>query len=243
MIRTKPEDKRYTEDLAEALLQLGEWREAARTYERLLESGPEDFGLLTTIADLYDQADDLEGMARILTRQARLRPDDHTLFLKLAAIRVKQGESDQAGEIYLSVLSADPANQEASKALADLATQFEEQGDLEKAASILEQSLKASPGDKNLRRNVASLAQGYRSKGDTEQALNMYLTLLKAEPDNKDVQTRLYDLALEFEKNENLDTALEILDAILDANPDHDQAAEARLRISLESLRSRTGRD
>jgi Flp pilus assembly protein TadD len=87
--------------LAETLMALGEWDEAAAEFAYLLEHTPDDKDLLRGRAQAVFNAGDFELAATFLAPAIALAPEDPYVLLLHANLLEKQGNAAEAAHVYL----------------------------------------------------------------------------------------------------------------------------------------------
>lgn len=106
--------------LARAQLLQKRYPVAGRLYRRLLTLLPASTEAWQGLADLAAAAGDKAALARLLSRAARLRPDDAVLLTRLGQACREAGQADRAALAFARAIDADPASLAAHLQLAAL---------------------------------------------------------------------------------------------------------------------------
>ena len=108
----------------------------------------------------------------------------------MAAISLRQGQPELAGEFFLRVLASDPRNVLAQAGL----TSLKGQSDSMRSQSLLKTLIAAQPD-----RPVLHFALGnlYAGRGLWNEARQAYLNALRTEPDNPDI---LFNIAVSLDR-------------------------------------------
>ncbi|MBW1989347.1 MAG: tetratricopeptide repeat protein [Deltaproteobacteria bacterium] len=89
--------------LADCLVELGELKEAARSYERVLRIHPNDAPSLSALAEVYDRLGENPDIALSFSRQSvELEPDNGLFRFRLGMLYEKQGGYARALSHYLA---------------------------------------------------------------------------------------------------------------------------------------------
>ncbi len=150
-----PDDMRVRLALAQAYEELGQLKQAAAEYERVLKSHPGNPGTLNNLAWVYSEIGDPRAI-ETAQRAHELRPDNGAIADTLGWLLVQQGQTQRGLELlrkaakqapgipdvryHLAVaLAKTGAKEEARNTLAELVNSGQAFKDLEKAKQLLEQ--------------------------------------------------------------------------------------------------------
>ncbi|MDM7993952.1 MAG: tetratricopeptide repeat protein [Candidatus Fermentibacter sp.] len=153
---------------------------------------------------------------------------DANILLASIYMKAEVDSVDRAGEIYGTILAADPANSEALAGLGQISLR----NDLpEQARTYFEQAIEADPDNASA---YVGLASAFNAMGMIDEAVNSFESALAQNPQN--LQAR-YALGLLYEQLGDYEAAIPHLEGVLAAHPEF-----ANLRLKLVSAYSETGR-
>ena len=201
LLKHKPDDLEKRAQLAEILEEKGEWDEAARHYERMLENAPpaERLPLYKNLGYLYTKTGQPEKAVSAYLSATNLDQKDPNLHYNLSELYERLGRQKEA-DFYLD--NAVTLNSDDLEGRLKLAKRLADKGDLEKARKYLSQILQKKPDSK---RGLALMANILAQQADTEMLRPVYEKILALDPKNEAV---FYNLGvLEYEAG-NLKAAL-----------------------------------
>ncbi len=213
LIKHNPDDFETRARLAEILEQKGEWEEAAREYQILLEHAPVDkqLSLYKNLGYLYTKAGQVEKAVSIYLSAVSLDQKDPNLHYNLSDLYERLGRQKEA-DFYLD--NAVTLNSDDIEGRLKLAERLENKGDLEKSRQCLSQILKKKPDSK---RGLALMAKILEQQADNDALRGVYEKILALDPKN---EAALYNLnALEYE-NGNLKVALPYFETYVENHPE-----------------------
>ncbi|MCX7919739.1 MAG: tetratricopeptide repeat protein [bacterium] len=177
---------------------------AIAAYEQQLKLFPENTEIITNLAQLYTETQQINSAIN--------------LYTQLANIYTKQGETEKIGEILRTIVSLDPENPERREKLGQfylksgmihealleydaLATLFAQQNKFDDAIRIFLTMLNIDPNNLQIRVVIAemyerrgayseaiaqymAIAQAYLQSGDTDKSIAIYQRAIALDPEN-----------------------------------------------------------
>jgi tetratricopeptide (TPR) repeat protein len=161
----RPEDPKALNNLALALFELGEYRDALQTYLRLIEKNPNDPVPLERAAILYENLNNLQAGAKLAVRAAEMH--------------LKSGDVEKAIENWTRALTMVPEHLGAHSRLAlvyerlkripqavqeylHIASLMQHLGEREKAIQAINRALKLSPDNEKVHQSLTMLRENMR---------------------------------------------------------------------------------
>ncbi len=183
---------------------------AIRTYERALETNPDDVMLLFQLGDLYVSDEQLGRAIEYFRRVETLEPDNLQVKKKLALSFAASGDQQAAVDMLEKIAKQQPANLKVYYYLGEL---YERLGDKEKAALNFRLATKAAGGDPAAYLRLALL----QMEEAPLQAINTLRAGLQSIPDDQRLleslayfhmhQTNYTEAARYFDEAEKIMTA------------------------------------
>ncbi|HEC83555.1 MAG TPA: tetratricopeptide repeat protein, partial [Firmicutes bacterium] len=132
----------------------GQKPEATEVFERMTGIVPSDSRVWNNLGCLYFEGGEVE-RARVAFERA-IKADSNNWEAKknLADLYLSLGRSDEAGDIYASIISEHAGTPEVYVAVAET---FAQSGDPETAARLCEMALRVNPGDEKAKRVLEAL--------------------------------------------------------------------------------------
>ena len=178
---------------ASALQGSGETKRAAALLDRARALFPENRDIALQAAQQAFNEDKEDEARRIIQETKQQHPDSAAPYVTEANYFERQGEYQQAAELYQLALDKEPSGNLAN----GYATNLQRAGKAEEALAFLENARKTYPGNNQLLLTMALLQQ---SEGQYEKARANYETLLDSTPDNVVV---LNNLAWIYHENQD----------------------------------------
>ena len=135
---------------------------------------------------------------------------------RMVAIKIRQGETDEARQMIADILQTEPNNAEAL--LVKAAFSFTDR-DYDAAVTDLRTVLRSEPDSERAR---LLLARSHTGSGDAQLAQDAYRRLIEMNPNHPSASSELADL---LARRGNLEEAEEVLRAKLEVTPDDRRAA------------------
>ena len=213
LIKHNPDDFETRAQLAEILEQKGEWEEAAREYQILLEHAPVDkqLPLYKNLGYLYTKAGQAEKAVSTYLSAVSLDQKDPNLHYNLSDLYERLGRQKEA-DFYLD--NAVTLNTDDIEGRLKLAERLADKGDLEKSRQCLSQILKKKSDSK---RALALIAKILAQQADNDALKQVYEKILALDPENEAV---LYNLSVLEYENGNLKVALPYFEAYAENHPE-----------------------
>lgn len=185
----------------------GAYEEAAREWQRVAETAPDEPIVYTSLAHAYEKLQRLDEAIAAYQKALALRADADT-HVYLGLIYQQQGNYEAAIAEYRQAVALDPQNALAYSALGEV---YDQQGKLDEAATAFKQALALAESAAL----HAQLAGVYRRQGDLAAATAEYERAVALDP--QDWQSRL-QLGRLYSEMGQLDRAEEHFRAALAAN-------------------------
>lgn len=207
-------DSRYDYMLTEALRQkyVGDVNEAARLFEKCIETDPARSVPYFELAQIYSAAGMGEKAVKYASAAARLEPDNYWYQLAAGSLFTQYEHKDSALVYFSRALKADNRAVEVNSILAGL---YAERGDAEKADSLF--SILNNQGALNDDMFLMMIS-GLIMKGDLKEAAKRTERLIEREPDEMRYKALLADISYEAGDIEKSDS---IYRSIIDKDPDN----------------------
>jgi tetratricopeptide (TPR) repeat protein len=174
------------------LYQQGNYQAAALSFQRAIQSNPQNADAYYNLARLHhrqanlrDNTQDLQQAETYYNMCLDHSPHDVDCYRSLAVLLVQQSRSDEAMTLLERWAAANPTNPEPKIELARVSEEF---GKQEEAKNYL---LAAIADDPNNSRALAALGKIRETAGDTAQARINYQRSLQHDPFNTRVAARL----------------------------------------------------
>ncbi len=140
LLASHPGDAAAWLALARLYAAQGRLEDALTAFEHLRALSEDDPEVLTQMLQIYSRLGDPAGMERTLRRLLEIAPrPEHRRML--AELFVREGRTEQAADLYESLLSDDPSDVESLLALSDL---YRQMGRAAHADSLLDRSARAA---------------------------------------------------------------------------------------------------
>lgn len=207
-------DSRYDYMLTEALRQkyVGDVNEAARLFEKCIETDPARSVPYFELAQIYSAAGMGEKAVKYASAAARLEPDNYWYQLAAGSLFTQYEHKDSALVYFSRALKADNRAVEVNSILAGL---YAERGEAEKADSLF--SILNNQGALNDDMFLMMIS-GLIMKGDLKEAAKRTERLIEREPDEMRYKALLADISYEAGDIEKSDS---IYRSIIDKDPDN----------------------
>jgi tetratricopeptide (TPR) repeat protein len=206
-------DSRYDYMLTEALRQkyVGDVNEAARLFEKCIETDPARSVPYFELAQIYSAAGMGEKAVNYAARAARLEPDNYWYQLASGSLFTQYEQKDSALVYFARALKADSRAVEVNSVLAGL---YAEKGEAEKADSLFSILNRQGALSDDM---FLMMISGLIMKGDLGEAARRTERLIEREPDEIRYKALLADISYEQGKIEKSDS---IYRSIIEDNPD-----------------------
>ena len=207
-------DSRYDYMLTEALRQkyVGDVNEAARLFEKCIETDPARSVPYFELAQIYSAAGLGEKAVRYASRAARLEPENYWYQLAAGSLFTQYEQKDSALVYFKRALKADSRAVEVNSVLAGL---YAEKGEAEMADSLFSiinnQGLLSDD-------MFLMMISGLIMKGDLEEAARRTERLIEREPEEIRYRALLADISYEDGKIEKSDS---IYRSIIEKDPEN----------------------
>ena len=207
-------DSRYDYMLTEALRQkyVGDVNEAARLFEKCIETDPARSVPYFELAQIYSAAGMGEKAVKYASAAARLELDNYWYQLAAGSLFPQYEHKDSALVYFSRALKADNRAVEVNSILAGL---YAERGEAEKADSLF--SILNNQGALNDDMFLMMIS-GLIMKGDLKEAAKRTERLIEREPDEMRYKALLADISYEAGDIEKSDS---IYRSIIDKDPDN----------------------
>jgi tetratricopeptide (TPR) repeat protein len=207
-------DSRYDYMLTEALRQkyVGDVNEAARLFEKCIETDPARSVPYFELAQIYSAAGMGEKAVKYASAAARLEPDNYWYQLAAGSLFTQYEHKDSSLVYFSRALKADNRAVEVNSILAGL---YAERGEAEKADSLF--SILNNQGALNDDMFLMMIS-GLIMKGDLKEAAKRTERLIEREPDEMRYKALLADISYEAGDIEKSDS---IYRSIIDKDPDN----------------------
>ncbi|MBW2090509.1 MAG: tetratricopeptide repeat protein [Deltaproteobacteria bacterium] len=261
-LRANPTDLDTRYKLAQAYAEAGEIEKAEEEFRRLLEVDPNYLEARLELIKLLEKSGQIGPQIEEYEFLLAKKPDDKVVRYNLGALYFEAGKLDQSKKYMEELARLDPNDYEAkqflfeiyrrqnkekeayrlAKELTRLAPEFEssydfifnyldQRGYYQDLANQAAQWISRRPQSIKFREY---LAYAHIKQNKLDLVVQDYEAMLKIKP--KDVSLML-KLAQLYEGVGKIDAAIKMYDQILKIEPDYEQAAQARLRLSLERLK------
>jgi tetratricopeptide (TPR) repeat protein len=206
-------DSRYDYMLTEALRQkyVGDVNEAARLFEKCIETDPARSVPYFELAQIYSAAGMGEKAVDYAARAARLEPDNYWYQLASGSLFTQYEQKDSALVYFARALKADSRAVEVNSILAGLYAEKGEAGKADSLFSILNRQGALSDD------MFLMMISGLIMKGDLGEAARRTERLIEREPEEIRYKALLADISYEQGKIEKSDS---IYRSIIEDNPD-----------------------
>ncbi|MFO1188895.1 MAG: tetratricopeptide repeat protein [Alphaproteobacteria bacterium] len=160
----------------------GRLGDAARLYEQVLASAPNDANALNLLGLIHHAKGDTEAALPLLERAVSLRPDSPLFLGNLGAVLAAAGRLEAALARLLAALARRPGDPTINR---NLGSVFYQRGDPATAARHYEQTLVAAPGDPDAH---LGLAHAYKALGRLDAAAQSCRAALERRPDHAEAR-------------------------------------------------------
>ena len=207
-------DSRYDYMLTEALRQkyVGDVNEAARLFEKCIETDPARSVPYFELAQIYSAAGLGEKAVRYASRAARLEPENYWYQLAAGSLFTQYEQKDSALVYFKRALKADSRAVEVNSVLAGL---YAEKGEAEMADSLFSiinnQGLLSDD-------MFLMMISGLIMKGDLEEAARRTERLIEREPEEIRYRALLADISYE---DGNIEKSDSIYRSIIEKDPEN----------------------
>lgn len=178
------------------LAQRGLVEEAARAYQRAIETAPRSPRPQLLLARLYRAAGDAARAQQVLERTAGDHPDDALVHYNLGNIRYARGKVEAAAAAYHRAALLDPAHAQSHR---NLGVALEDLGRPPAAERAYRRAIAAEPNNGTYHRDLGLLAHG---RGDAQTAQTALEQALNLGADEPAVHTALARLHLDAGRRE-----------------------------------------
>ena len=212
LVNLNPDDLEARRRLAKALENKGEYREAIKEYEYLVERMDEGdrLGLHKHLGYLYTKRDQVEEAISHYVKATYLDKEDANLFYNLSYLHEKIDEKEKADLFLMEAIKLEPKDVESRLKLASRLIKRKKMNEAEK---YLKEALKEKPKSINALLLLSQLAE---KQGERGKLRKTYETILSLDPSN---ETVIYNLGvLEYEAG-NFKASLEYFNKYLKVNP------------------------
>ena len=170
--------------------QLEDYAQAKALFEAALERVPEQPAILSTLAEVYAQEDQVERAYELAIRALNQAPDNLHYYYQVASLAEESGRLEQAISTYQALLERWPRQQEAWLALARL---YHESGALEQAIQTYEAFLQHFGENPHVQYQLIQL---YTQKGYHKRLEHLLEEMLTIQPENSSLRKMLIQLYL-----------------------------------------------
>ncbi|MFB3825622.1 MAG: tetratricopeptide repeat protein [Bryobacteraceae bacterium] len=159
-------------------------RKAIEQYEKIVEKEPKDIDSWLVLGRLYKAAADSPKAEKAYQQALQIEPNNEEALTGLAIVYSDVGDTAKAIEKLKQLAGQNPN----PRALAALASSYEQLREYRAAAEALRKAIQMQPDNTRLKR---ALAQDLLLSDDYEGALGIYTELAAADPRDAQVQLRL----------------------------------------------------
>jgi len=203
---------------------------AGKTYERILDIDPAQFGAIDALIELHRRTNNFDALVAAVTRKSEMveSPEDRKQLLLYAAnVRETVMESPESAiDLYQQVLAIDDADRTALDALEKLYIQLE---NWESLKDIYTRKTELAEDPEERRQVLRVLGQVYDAElKDVERAIDSYQSILDIDPNDYDAIMALDRL---YGQAERWLDQLQILERAIAAVDRHEEQTEIRYRI------------
>lgn len=169
--------------IAKLNLELGNYSEAVRVYDKLQNDNPDSLELMLIRANIYLKLEDWQKCLDIYNHYLKFKPDDHGIHEKIGQMKFNLGLWDEALEFYNEiVIDEDTTSQSYIHHRNRIAEIYINQGKNLEAIALLTDLIKKYPTEDLL---AFTLAQAYIALGDFEKAVTLYTNLMENIPNDQ----------------------------------------------------------
>jgi tetratricopeptide (TPR) repeat protein len=215
-IAMNPENNWYQVLYADILTDLGQFRQAADIYGKLVEEEPDNYDHYFQHAYLLIQADAFSEAINVYDQLESIVGIDEQVIEQKKRLYLRLNDIESAAAEQEKLIEAYPQDGRYYSRLADL---YKANGMDEKADEVYERLLKVDPNNP-----YALLAVAFKNfdKGDKEAYKQNLLRALRNRELGIDLKIRALYPYLEYNElyKEDIDMALELADAIVETHPD-----------------------
>lgn len=206
-------DSRYDYMLTEALRQkyVGDVNEAARLFEKCIETDPSRSVPYFELAQIYSAAGMGEKSVSHAALAARLEPDNYWYQLAAGSLFTQYEQKDSALVYFARALKADSRAVEVNSILAGL---YAERGEADKADSLFSMLNNQGALSDDM---FLMMISGLIMKGDLQEAARRTELLIEREPEEIRYKALLADISYE---EGNIEKSDSIYRSIIEKNPD-----------------------
>lgn len=151
--------------LGNALRRLGQASEAIAVFERLLKLGVPDPPMLFDVGNLAQSLDLLPSAENIFATYIQMRPDDHTGYMSLGAVKRLLGKYDEAIDLLTLAIKSNESESVLWETLADVVA---EARGIDSAAPFFEEAIRLKP---DFGAAYANFGMAYSAEGRFSTAL------------------------------------------------------------------------
>jgi tetratricopeptide (TPR) repeat protein len=207
-------DSRYDYMLTEALRQkyVGDVNEAARLFEKCIETDPARSVPYFELAQIYSAAGLGEKAVRYASRAARLEPENYWYQLAAGSLFTQYEQKDSALVYFKRALKADSRAVEVNSVLAGL---YAEKGEAEMADSLFSVINNQGLLSDDM---FLMMISGLIMKGDLEEAARRTERLIEREPEEIRYRALLADISYE---DGNIEKSDSIYRSIIEKDPEN----------------------
>lgn len=211
---------------------IGQFAEAERRYQAVLEQQPNQLNALYLLGLLAHQIGNLPVAIAYYQSALEAHPDYADAHNNLGAALQQQGKLEAAIGHYQAALRLQPNN---ASALVNLGATLQQQGNLQAAIGRLQKALQVNP---NLPEAHTNLGHALKQQGELIQAIAHYQKAVQLLPQHPEAYADLGDALAE---QGEIEAAIAQYDQALRLKPDHVTVKGSRIRTLLISGKLREG--
>jgi len=163
-------------DRGVAYKQEGRLSDAITEFEQALDSNPDDYFALSSLAHIYLQQDNLEEANILIDRSLKVNPENPFAHTIKGEILFKEGKIGESATVFEEILNLKPDD---SYSYSKLGVIYRKQNRTEKAISILNRGLEVDPDNPSLHH---ALGDVYAQQGRDEDAVTEYQKAVELDP-------------------------------------------------------------
>ena len=177
-LENEPEQLSYWFDIGFCQGRLGQWEDAAKALEKVVESQPPDPHTLALLGHAYIKVKLYDNALDVLHQALKLRPKSRTLLYKLASAHFGKGELGTAKSLLQEILKISPNHGKAHFGIGLICYYLDDLPGYQKQLSVLkdltpELSTKLSSLEKtDPERSIGGSIKEKRSTKENDSALN-----------------------------------------------------------------------
>lgn len=225
MVKDDPENPEALNNMGVLYQELGKTEEAEAHFSQALKVNPRYGKAVLNLDALYSKDGDSDRSLDLLSRYSLLEPDNLSVRLQLAKLRLFQNSPEKAEEDLLAVLNKQPSNVEALRTLGNLYLKTSRPYLAHKVADRIH---KIDPNSVDLHMDMALYAL---QEGETGTAVEQIKVFLQARPEDQSARLLLANL---YQKQNRPEDARKVLEKLRSEDPHNTAVLGALARLHQE---------